>query len=230
MASGVAKVKAGEWPAGLVGAAIGAAVGASVFFLLTRLGFYALILPGAVLGLGCGALSGGKSNALGVACGVLGLVVGVLTEWRFAPFIVDASLGYFVKHLGDLESITKISIVAGGVFAFWFGKGREGGAWPRRTEPTVVPASRDMAHMRATANAHIKRDMEAGRKWVCQCPDCHEVRSLIGVDKTLEVRPLVRKILRLEEQLETMPDGPDMQAVLDEYLKAYDELAEVMAK
>jgi len=72
--------------------------------------------------------------------------------------------------------------------------------------------------------------MEAGRKWVCQCPDCHEVRSLIGVDKTLEVRPLVRKILRLEEQLETMPDGPDMQAVLDEYLKAYDELAEVMAK
>src|ERR1700722_16525843 len=118
MASGVAKVKAGEWPAGLVGAAIGAAVGSSAFFLLTRLGFYALILPGAVLGLGCGALSGGKSNALGVACGVLGLGAGVLTEGRFEPFIIDGSLGYFVKHLGDLETMTKISILAGGGFGF----------------------------------------------------------------------------------------------------------------
>ena len=87
-----------------------------------------------------------------------------------------------------------------------------------------------MSEMRATANEHIRRDMEAGRKWVCQCQDCHEIRSLIGVDKTLDVRPLVRKILRLEEQLERMPDGPDMQVVLDEYLKAYDELAEVMAR
>jgi hypothetical protein len=87
-----------------------------------------------------------------------------------------------------------------------------------------------MSEMRATANEHIRRDMEAGRKWVCRCQDCHEIRSLIGVDKTLDVRPLVRKILRLEEQLERMPDGPDMQVVLDEYLKAYDELAEVMAR
>jgi hypothetical protein len=44
------------------------------------------------------------------------------------------------------------------------------------------------------------------------------------------VRPLVRKILRIEEQLKDVPDGPDMQALLDEYLKAYDELAEVMAR
>jgi hypothetical protein len=88
----------------------------------------------------------------------------------------------------------------------------------------------NMSEMRATANEHIRRDMQAGRKWVCECRDCHEVRSLIGVEKTLDVRPLVRRILRLEEQLEKMPDGPDMQLVLDEYLKAYDELAEVMAR
>ena len=40
----------------------------------------------------------------------------------------------------------------------------------------------------------------------------------------------VRKILRLEEQLETMPHGPAKQVVLDDYLKAYDELAEGMAR
>ncbi len=87
-----------------------------------------------------------------------------------------------------------------------------------------------MSEMRATANAHIRRDMEAGGKWVCQCKDCHEVRSLIGVEKTLEVRPLVRKVLRMEEQLAELPEGPDKRALLEEYLKAYDELAEVMSR
>jgi hypothetical protein len=88
----------------------------------------------------------------------------------------------------------------------------------------------NMSEMRATANEHIRRDMQAGRKWVCECQDCHEIRALIGVEKTLDVRPLVRRILRLEETLERMPDGPDMELLLEEYLKAYDELAEVMAK
>jgi hypothetical protein len=87
-----------------------------------------------------------------------------------------------------------------------------------------------MNQMRTTANAHIRRDLQAGRKWVCECPDCHEIRSLIGVEKTLDVRPLVRRILRLEEQLEKTPEGPDMDVLSDAYLKAYDELAEVMAR
>jgi hypothetical protein len=219
-----------DWHLGLGGAACGVAVGYFGFFLLTRQGFYGLVLPGALLGLGCGALSGGKSNGLGVVCGLLGVIAGIFTEWRFAPFIKDPSLGYFITHLASLESITLIEIAGGGIFGFWFGRGREGGVWPRRTTTGVAPVPHNMSEMRATANEHIRRDMEAGRKWVCQCQDCHEIRSLIGVDKTLDVRPLVRKILRLEEQLERMPDGPDMQVVLDEYLKAYDELAEVMAR
>lgn len=224
------KSKSVDWLFGLGGAACGVVAGYFGFFLLARLGFYGLVLPGALLGIGCGALSGGKSNSLGAVCGLLGIVAGIFTEWRFAPFIKDPGFAYFVTHLHDLGSITLISIVGGGLFGGWFGRGREGAVWLRRTTRGVAPVPHNMSEMRATANEHIRRDMEAGRKWTCQCQDCHEVRSLIGVEKTLDVRPLVRKILRLEEQLEKMPDGPDMQAVLDEYLKAHDELAEVMAR
>jgi hypothetical protein len=87
-----------------------------------------------------------------------------------------------------------------------------------------------MKQIRATANAHLRRDMEADGKWTCQCDNCHEIRSLIGVEKTLEVRPLVRQILRIEEQLDTMPDGPDRRTLLEHFLKMHDELAEVMSK
>jgi hypothetical protein len=224
------KINNRDWLLGLVGAVGGCAVGCVAFFLLARVGIYALVLPGALLGVGCGALSGGKANSLGAACGLLAVLAGILTEWWFAPFITDSSLGYFITHLGDLTPRTIASIAGGGVFGFWFGRGREGGVWPRRARVVAVPAEHTMSEMRATANAHIKRDMEAGRKWVCQCQDCHEIRSLVGVEKTLDVRPLVRRILRIEEQLEGMPDGPDMRALLDEYLKVYDELADVMSK
>jgi hypothetical protein len=88
----------------------------------------------------------------------------------------------------------------------------------------------NMNQMRATANEHMRRDMEAGRKWVCDCEDCHQIRSLIGMEKTLDVRPLVRKIEQLEEQLSGMPDGPEMRALLEQYLELHDELADVMSK
>jgi hypothetical protein len=224
------QLKPFDWWLAFGGAIAGAVAGYLAFLLLMHSGFYSLVLPGALLGLGAGALSGHKSNALAVVCGLAGAAVGILADWHSAPFIKDPSLNFYLAHLSDLSRASQFSIVAGAVFAFWFGRGREGGVWPRRTAPVVVPTGRNMSEIRATANAHIKRDMEAGRKWVCQCTNCHEIRSLIGVDKTLEVRPLVRKIVKLEEQLESMPAGPDMQLVLDEYLKAYDELAEVMAK
>lgn len=87
-----------------------------------------------------------------------------------------------------------------------------------------------MSEMRQTANAHIKRDMEAGRRWTCQCDACAEVRSLIGVNKLLDVRPLVRELEQIEEQLRDLPDGPEMDDVLEQYLALHDKLADVMAK
>jgi hypothetical protein len=62
--------------------------------------------------------------------GVIGLGAGVLSEWRFAPFIADGGLGFFLAHLHELRPITLIFIALGGVLGFWFalGKSRPAGA------------------------------------------------------------------------------------------------------
>jgi hypothetical protein len=116
-----------NWPLGLVGAVGGGMTGYFVFFLLARQGLYGLVIPGATLGLGGGLLLRGKSNVFGVVCGLLGVLLGLFTEWRFAPFIADSSFAYFITHIHDLSIITLIMIAIGGLCGFWFGKGREEG-------------------------------------------------------------------------------------------------------
>ena len=123
-----------NWFLGIAGAIVGGALGYFAFFLLARQGLYALVLPGALLGLGCGFLSGIKSFALGLACGLAALLLGFFTEWRFAPFIADGGLKYFITHVHNLKSMTLIMIAVGGLFGFWFGIGRAGGVGPRRSE------------------------------------------------------------------------------------------------
>ena len=121
---------------GLLGAAAGGLLGWWLFFLIARQGFYAVALPGALLGLGCGWLSRRKSTVLGVVCAAAGLVLGVLAEWRFAPFLKDRSLSFFLAHLHKLSWVTQVLILAGAALAFWFGRGRDRGPQPRRSEPT----------------------------------------------------------------------------------------------
>ena len=87
-----------------------------------------------------------------------------------------------------------------------------------------------MSRIKTTANAHMKRDMESGRRWVCQCADCTELRSLVGVDKLLEVRPLIREIEQIEDQMRELPEGPEMRGLLEQYLALHDRLADTMAK
>jgi hypothetical protein len=118
---------------GLIGGAIGGAIGYFVFFYATRQGLYPMVLPGALVGLGCGAMLGTKSNAMGVICGLSALALGLFIEWQFAPFERDRSLGFFLSHVNQLRSMTLILIVLGALLAFAFGRGREGGVWLRRS-------------------------------------------------------------------------------------------------
>jgi hypothetical protein len=83
---------------------------------------------------------------------------------------------------------------------------------------------------KATADAHMRRDIEAGKKWVCQCEACAAIRSLVGVEKMLGIRPLVREIEDTETQLDGMPDGPEKCRLQEHHLKLYDRLASEMAK
>jgi hypothetical protein len=88
----------------------------------------------------------------------------------------------------------------------------------------------EMSQIKATANAHMRRDAEAGGKWVCDCEACLGMRSLVGVEKTLEVRPLVRQIEEMGKRLDQLPNGPEKEALLEQYLDLHDNLADVMAK
>lgn len=117
---------------GVLGATGGAILGHYLFGWIASQGLYAIALPGALTGLGCGALSGRRSIPLGILSGILGLIVGVYTEWRAFPFIADDSLSYFLAHLHDITGLGKIAIILGAILACWFGIGRERGTWPRR--------------------------------------------------------------------------------------------------
>jgi len=54
------------------------------------------------------------------------MLLGLFTEWRFAPFIADPSFTYFITHAHNLQITTLIMIAIGGLCGFWFGMGREG--------------------------------------------------------------------------------------------------------
>jgi hypothetical protein len=108
----------------ILGGAVGAIVGYAIYAWLVKQGFYALAIAGAALGLGCGLTTRRRSLPTGLACGVLAVLLGLLSEWRSFPFVKDNSLGYFISHASELKPVTWVMIAAGGIFAAYFGRGR----------------------------------------------------------------------------------------------------------
>ncbi|HEX5270498.1 MAG TPA: hypothetical protein VFW33_08440 [Gemmataceae bacterium] len=102
----------------LGGAVAGGALGYFGFLWAAGQGFYALILPGGLLGLGAGIVPN-RSLGLPVVCGLLAVGLGVFSEYRLAPFIDDHSFAYFVSHLHQLRPLTLLLIAVGGAIGFW---------------------------------------------------------------------------------------------------------------
>lgn len=100
----------------LGGALVGAVLGYFAYGWLLRQGFYALALPGGMLGLGA---SFGKSRSLvvPVVCGLGGLAAGILTEW--SHHFSKESLLTFLQHLPDLQPFTLLLMAIGALLAFW---------------------------------------------------------------------------------------------------------------
>ncbi|HMF18561.1 MAG TPA: hypothetical protein VKE98_15225 [Gemmataceae bacterium] len=86
-----------------------------------------------------------------------------------------------------------------------------------------------MSQFKETANVHMRQEMERGQ-WVCQCEACHAIRSLVGLDKMLAVRPLVRELQRAENRLAELPAGSERRNFLEQYLRLHDQLADELAK
>jgi hypothetical protein len=94
-------------------------------FLLARQ-FYALALPGAVVGIGAGLVARGRSQTLAAICAAAAIVLAIVIEWQRAPFKEDGSFRYFATHLHQLDggAVKFVMIAVGALCAYWFGRGR----------------------------------------------------------------------------------------------------------
>jgi hypothetical protein len=102
----------------LAGAVAGAVLGYFIVQWLAHQGYYAMIVPGGLVGLGAG-ISKSKSLAISIVCGVIALGAGLFTEWRVFPWMADGSLGYFLAHLTDLKPVTLGMFGIGAFLGFW---------------------------------------------------------------------------------------------------------------
>jgi hypothetical protein len=111
----------------LAGAAAGGVMGYYAFVWILGQGFYALILPGALVGLGA-ALARNRFGWVAVVCGLLALVLGVFAAWSvWLPPGDDDSLCYYVLHLHERPPLTLIMIAVGGLLGLWIPYPRKDG-------------------------------------------------------------------------------------------------------
>lgn len=126
---------------GLIGAIAGGYLGYLGFGWFYTHGFYAMIMPGALLGLGCGMMARHPSTIRGVVCALGAIALGLHTEWEYFPFIADESRAYFLTHVPQVDSVHLLMIAVGAAIAYWVGK--DAGYWgffPGRS--IAVPESR----------------------------------------------------------------------------------------
>jgi hypothetical protein len=113
---------------GVAGALAGGIAGYFAFGWLAGQGFYALALPGVLVGVGAGWFPRDRSMPLAIGCGILSLVLGVVAEWKHFPFAKDESFVYFLSHLPDLRPFTLLMLAVGTFAGFWF-------AWRAGSKP-----------------------------------------------------------------------------------------------
>ena len=102
----------------LVGAAFGAVLGFFAFSWVLGQGYYGLIIPGGLVGLGAG-ISKNRSIPLAVVCGVVALGAGLFTEWWHFSFLADSSFPYFLGHVYELKPVTLMMLGVGAVIGFY---------------------------------------------------------------------------------------------------------------
>jgi hypothetical protein len=132
---------------GVIGGVVGGVFGYVLFFWIIKQGFYAMVLPGASIGLGCGLLARHSSTLRGVACAIAALGLGLYTEWRYMPFIGDDRFSYLVAHFYQLRPITLIMLGLGTALSYYLGK-EAGFLAPRRGDAVTAKAKADVRSSR----------------------------------------------------------------------------------
>jgi len=108
---------------GLIGAAVGGVAGYFALYWILRQGYYALVVPPGLLGLGAGLCARGRSMLLAVIAAIGGLSLALFIEWKLRAFVVDGSLQYFLTHLHEVNRVELIMLIVGPIIAFRLGLG-----------------------------------------------------------------------------------------------------------
>jgi hypothetical protein len=104
----------------LVGGVVGFAIGAAIYLWLWRnYSVLALVLPGALLGLGVERTANGHSR--GLLCAIVALVGSVILDWKERPFVDDASLLFYTQHIWKQTPVVLL-MAAGCGLAYWWGR------------------------------------------------------------------------------------------------------------
>ena len=106
----------------LSGSVAGVIIGAAGVTVLLKYGLYAIVLPGALVGLGTGLMSRRASWTFAIYSGVVGAVLCLLLHWKY--FRAGTSFFEFLRDLGDLPTDIRLRMAAGVFAAVWFGRGR----------------------------------------------------------------------------------------------------------
>ncbi len=118
---------------GLIGGVAGGIVGFFVCKWLATQGFYAVVIPGAMVGLGFGLAARKRHQAFGLICAVLGLFAGLITQWKV--YSNEPSFWKLVGELKDYSIVTWVLLGLGVVMAYSFGLGRDRYQPPRQSPP-----------------------------------------------------------------------------------------------
>ena len=107
---------------GVAGGVAGGIVGYFVFLWLWKQGFYGLMIPGALIGLGCSLLAGDRSVARGIMAAVAAGALSLYAEWKVVTFVADGSFSYMVLHFYEKPPVTLLMFAGGIILAYWIGK------------------------------------------------------------------------------------------------------------
>jgi hypothetical protein len=131
-----------SWLLGLLGAVLGGAAGYYGFMYAKDHGFYAPVLAGGLVGVGCGLLSRHRSILRGVLCGIAGLLLGYYCDYyRITTDPPYESFAVYLMAFTNHGAIENILVFLGGLVSYWFGQSN----WtePRRGSAPAKPPEPD---------------------------------------------------------------------------------------
>jgi len=115
-------------PLGILGALLGGVVGFFLFRFLHGQGLYFMVLPGVMVGLGCGLAARSRSFVFSIIAMAIAIPVAIFCEWKTDVFLCDdgqtiMGIGEYVSRMVELRGKQlPIFIGLNGLLALWLGR------------------------------------------------------------------------------------------------------------